>query len=96
MSNLGILNGTLDPNKYCNVLTKFLLPFASEECPANWIFQQDNPPCHGSKFTKEFLFDSDPDVLRWNARSPDVNVIENLWKLLARAAHKDNKQFGSK
>ena len=34
-SNLIIVNGTLDSNKYCEVRTKCLLPFASEEYPAN-------------------------------------------------------------
>ena len=72
------MNGILDSNKYSEVLTKCLLPFASEESTANWIFQEDNAPCHGSKFTTEFLFDSNMVVLLWPARSPDLNIIENL------------------
>ena len=78
VSNLVIVNETLDSNKYCELLTNCLLPLASEKCTANRIFQQDNAQCHESKFTKEFLFDSDAELLTWPAHSPDLHIIENL------------------
>ena len=96
VSSLGVINGTLDPSKYCEVLTKCLLAFESEDCLTNWIFQQDNASCYGSTFTKQFLFDSDVDVLPWPGRSPDINPIENLRGILARSVYKDNREFGSK
>ena len=96
VSDLGVINGTIDSNKYCEMLAKCLLPFASMDCPTNCISQQDNASCHRSIFTKEFLSDSGVDVLPWPARSPDLKPIENLWGILARSVYNDNRQFGSK
>ena len=96
VANLSIVNGTLDSNKYCVVLAKCLLPFGLEEFLSNWIFQQDNAPCHGNKFAREFLFGSDVNVLPRPARSPDLNIIDNLSGTLSRSFYKDNKQLGSK
>ena len=77
-SNIAVINCNLNSEKYCEVLTMFLLPFAAEVCPQDLIFQQDNGSCHESNHTKCFLDDNYVDFLPWSARSPDLNIIENL------------------
>ena len=96
VSDIAVINSRLNSEKYCEVLSKCLLSFGANECHNSRIFQQDNAPCHSSSHTKAFLAGNYVDVLRWPARSPDLNMIENVWGILVRDVHKDCKQNGSK
>ncbi len=45
--------------------------------------------------TRTWFSDNNVDVLPWPVKSPDLNIIENLWGLLARAVYKDFRQYNS-
>ena len=79
-------------------LTKLYIETLKEHVLANLrtainqaaLFLQDNAPCHTAKSVKAFLSEADVTVMEWPAQSPDMNSIENIWKLLNERAKEKN------
>ncbi|CDF36022.1 unnamed protein product [Chondrus crispus] len=92
-SHLVRVQGTMDSTQYCSVLEEDLLPFAADNLGEQWTFQKDGASCHRSKYTKAWLDSKNVNLLDWPAKSPDLNIIENVWGLLARRVYAHGRQF---
>ena len=80
--SIAVIDGTMDSENYVQVPNWCLLPFASEECPTDWIYQQDTAPYYVSNAKMQFLSESNVDVLPWPAQCLDLNIIENLLDII--------------
>ena len=58
LSNLDILDGSVDSARYCQELRETLLPFAEKHYQNNWLLLQDGESVHGSNETKKWLADN--------------------------------------
>ena len=66
-------------------------------CEPGSIFMQDNASTHKARIVQEWLqqwaAENNVTLIHWPAYSPDLNPIENLWKLLKEAIHKHNPEL---
>ena len=73
----------MNTDKYIEIINKNLeqavLKMALEE---EFILQQDNDLKYTAKKTNKFFEDSNIKLLEWQAQSPYLNPIENLWSVL--------------
>lgn len=83
------IDGTMNSERYKQVLTDHLLPYRTRHFRnGRAVFQHDNAPCHQSQETTSFLQRRQITLLPWPPYSPDLNPIENIWGYVKLRVHK--------
>ena len=95
-TRLAFLEGKQDAKAYIGILQECLLTYFQSNMKKSCIFQQDNAPIHTSKCTKTWMEDNNVAILNWPARSPDLNLIENVWRLMVQNIYENGRSFKNK
>ena len=90
-----IVKSTLNSTEYIQFLKKSLIPAIKLNFNNGCIFQDDNAKIHRAKIVKDFIEQNKIEVIQWPPRSPDINIVENIWKLLSDMIY-NGSQFNNK
>jgi len=89
------IDGSVNSDVYITILRNNLLPYLdalAADSITDITFQQDNSSVHTSKKTQAFFTTTASErkfaVMEWPPRSPDMNLIENLWAHLKLELHR--------
>ena len=98
LGDLTRINGNMNSVQYCNILDE-QLPIINEGMGGNefpWLLVQDNVSTHTSVYTRAHLLENFPDLayVRIPPKSPDMNIIENVWAMLEHRVTRWKLEYG--
>jgi len=90
-----VIQGNLNAEKYIDLLRTTAISIIKLNYGDDFVFQEDNSPVHKTRKVKDFMIGSNINVFDWPPKSLDINIAEDMWKLLSDAVY-DGPQYENK
>lgn len=87
-----IIIGKFGSKEYLDLLQTSIVPICKLNYGVDFFYQSDNSTVHNAKCVQKFMKDSEIKNLEWPAKSPDLNIVEDIWKMLSNDIY-DGPQF---
>jgi len=87
-----VIDGIFSSKDYIQLLKTSAVPISKLNYGKDFVFQEDNSSVHKAKVVKDFMKRSEINILEWPPKSPDLNIVEDIWKLLSSDVY-DGFQF---
>ena len=82
LTSFRILQRQFKSPAYIDLLSESVVPICKLNYGNNYCFQQDNSRIHTAMVVKEWMINAHFPVMHWPSRSADINIMENIWKML--------------
>ena len=78
-----ILEGRQNSENYIATIKEFCVPIMHLNIAPKIYLVQDNCSIHVSKRSTDFFKTQDFELIEWPSKSPDINLMENIWKMMS-------------
>ena len=84
-----VMTGSFKAKDYKDILQNKVVKILKLNHHSDLWYQEDNCPVHKAGLIKDFMKEANANVLKWPTKSPDLNIVEDVWK------HLTDKVYGS-
>lgn len=86
-----LMEGRQNSDKYIDLFKSFAVPIMNLNYEQGYSIIQDNCTIHVSRKFRTYASQQAFEVWEWPSRSPDLNIMENVWKMISDLVYKDSQ-----
>ena len=79
--------GKFNSETYVDLLKTMIVPIIKLNFGDEILFQEDNCTVHKAAKVKEFMKSTGLTVFDWPAKSPDLNIVEDVWLMISNQVY---------